>query len=454
MMVTDPTSLIGDPGAEACGLLSGELCLAHLAHVIALRERAVMSDESSRILVSELLALRTSVSSNDLDETLRLSTGSTADWLYADRSRSEAMGTAFVLMIRKRVLQFARGHLAFAETAVRLADQHRDLVISNTCGPLAGSVSTLGHCLLTFVYPAFRDLERLQHCYRGFNSCPAGVGQHANGARLSIDRECLRSLLGFDDTRIHTSDALWHGDGPIELMAAIVALLVNLNRMTDELRSWSVADRAVDVAWIRALTSGLLAKVPILASLGKDVVENPDGCVSVAKELCAALDGAGRAIEWLTLFAQRSAATVERCPVASAVSIHQTDMAEVIVAHSGISYSDAQLICGEIERLVAKGEVDLRTMTPEALEIISVQIVGRPVRLGTAILQSAMVPAQMVSARRGSGSVAPERVVGMVTECRARLVRENLWVSTARQRLEMCETQLISQAQRIAAGSD
>jgi argininosuccinate lyase len=438
-------------------LLTG-LHNANVAYAVALLESSSIAKEEGRGLLCGLLELglgefesRTGEVTNDLDGILQRRLGAGTMWLNVGRSRFEVVGVAFLLAIRKRILDLARAHLSFAETTVELANKHRESIVPNPAIQSKGSVSTLGHCLLTFVYPAFRDLERLQHCYRSFNSSPCGVGANATGARLPIDRKRLRALLGFDELRQHTGDALWQADGPIELMAAIVALLVNLNRLTDDLRYWASPTDSTDAAWIRSLTSSLLAKVPVLASLGKESGDNPQGCVNVAVELCAAFDGAVRAITALTSFVTccaESAATRQKPEIHTA---EQSDLVEVFVTCGGIDFASARKMAREIDRLIAKGEVKLPTLTPEAVDAIAIKNIGRPLNLSVKDLASATGPAQMIGARRGPGSVAPERVVDMITQCRARLVRESLWVSTAGQRLANSESLLLSEA-RAAAG--
>jgi argininosuccinate lyase len=458
-MKVSPSSPTAGNGAESAtsakGLLLAGLHNANLAYALALERSSAMSRGD---LVRGLLDLRLDGFDIEvgeipraLESTLQRRLGTSVAWLKADRSKRETVGVAFLIAIRKRILDLARAHLSFAETAVELADQHRETIIENPATQSSGTISALGHCLLTYVYPAFRDLERLKHCYRSFNSSPCGAGQEATGARLPIDRDWLRALLGFDEVRTHAGDAVWQADGPIELMAAIVALLVNLNRLTEDLRFWTEAADSIDIAWVRALASGLLAKVPVLAVLDKETEGNAEGCVAVAEELCAAFDGAVRAVELVTSFVNRGAKNAAISGSPKICSARQSDLMEVILIRGGIDCESAQRVAGEIDRLIGRGEIELQTLTPEAIDVIAVQVVGRPINLTSDDLAMATEPGKMIGARRGPGGTAPERVLDMITECRARLVRENLWMTTAGQRLAKSEMLLLAEA-REAAG--
>jgi argininosuccinate lyase len=430
---------------------------ANLAYALELCRSSAIPSEEGRKLVRGLFELRSTgldAGASEVcrfwDGVLQQRLGTSAAWLNADRSRFESFGVAFLLSIRKCILDLARVHLNFAETTIAIAEEHRETIITNPAPQANGSVSTLGHCLLTFVYPAFRDLERLQHCFRNFNSSPSGAGHEVTGARLQVDRDRLSMLLGFDTLRQHAGDALWHTDGTIELMAAIVALLVNLNRLADDLRSWSEANDSMDATWIRSFTSGLLAKVPALASLGKECGGNSEGCVAVAEEFYTAFDGAIRAIGLVTSLAVRCGKAVAAGTKPEIYSAKHSDLVDVITIRSGIDYTNAERIAREIDRLIGKGEIELRGLTPEALDVIAIQILGRPLGLTAKDLASATEPAQMIQARRGPGGAEPERVVEMITECRARLVRESHWVSTAGQRLVKSEVLLLAEASEAA----
>jgi hypothetical protein len=256
---------------------------------------------------------------------------------------------------------------------------------------------------------------------------------------IANDCECFWDSMTFD----HTPGRLCgRQDGPIELMAAIVALLVNLNRLTDDLRAWASAADAIDMAWVRSLTSSLLAKVPELASLGKEFGENPECFFSIAVELGTAFDGAGRTISLLTSLVNRCVQNVAALQLPRVSSITQTDLVEIFVTRGGVDQTTAQTMAREVERLVAKGEIDFESLTPEAMNVIGIQLAGRPINLTQTDIASAIDPAQRIAARSGPGGAAPDRVVEMLTECRARLVRENLWVSIAGQRIAKSEALL------------
>jgi argininosuccinate lyase len=430
---------------------------ANVAHILALIRSTMVSREEGASLVRSLLELEAKAFDGELGElprslesSLQQRLGGVAAWLHADRPRSEAVSVGFLIAVRTRILDLARTHLDFAQATVSLADTHQSTIITSPAAHGNGTVTTLGHCLLTYVYPVFRDLERLQHCYQKFNSSPFGAGRNATGARLPIDFEFIRTLLGFDERRSHSGDALWQADGPIELMAAIVALLVNLNRLADDLRPLADAADSSSLAWIRPLTSGLLSKVPELASLGKQHDGNSDSFVRVAEELCTAFDGALHAVGLLTSLVARCADNAANSSKPGISSATQSDLVNIFVTRGSTDYATAEKMVNEIERLIARREIELGTLTPDGIDVIAIQVSGRPLNLTTTDLESAIEPEQILRANRGPGGISPQRVVEMITECRARVVRENFWITVAGQRLRKSEGLFVAESRETA----
>jgi hypothetical protein len=87
---------------------------------------------------------------------------------------------------------------------------------------------------------------------------------------------------------------------------------------------------------------------------------------------------------------------------------------------------DSGMGCSRQDRLTWRGEIKLQSLTPEAIDVIAVQVIGRRISLTSDDLAMATEPERMIGARGGPGGTAPGRVLDMITECRARLIRENL----------------------------
>ena len=97
----------------------------------------------------------------------------------------------------------------------------------------AAQPTTAGHWLLSFAYPALRDLERLRGDFEWVNRSPAGTGG-VNGSRFALDRERLAELLGFSRPIEHTRDANWQTDGLADLTSHAAIAATGASRFAED----------------------------------------------------------------------------------------------------------------------------------------------------------------------------------------------------------------------------
>ncbi len=160
---------------------------------------------------------------NNREAALKKMIGSTAGWLHAGRPRREAVNIGYLLRLRADLIDLLRGLVALGEVLAAQAARHTATLMPDQTYLHHAHPTSLGHYLLTYLYPMFRDLARLKTGYLHVDMCPAGSGS-VNGSRLPIDRNMLRESLGFHDMAVHTRDAMWQPDVPIEIISAVVAI--------------------------------------------------------------------------------------------------------------------------------------------------------------------------------------------------------------------------------------
>lgn len=468
--------------ADADVLLPG-LHDADLAHAIALTECGVIPADVAPALLRGLLELKAIPFAefpirpelgdvyNSKEALLKERLGAVAGWIHAGRPRREAVNVAFLLAVRDRVLTLAESLLGFARDALALATRHRSTLMPDFTYLQHAHPTVFGHYLLTFVYPAFRDFERLRHCFQLANTSVAGSGS-VNGTRLPLDRARLAALLGCGGIATHTRDAMWQPDVPIEAMAAVVALLVNVNRLGEELQVWCTAEfDAVDfadelarasvimpqkknpygLAWIRGLTGSLLGRLASVAAVGKTYSGNPDSRVFVYGEVPRALDRAAEAMRLLsaTLTGIELNEPLLRSRATEGFS-QATDLADVIMTARGLDYRTAHQIVGRLVRTTLENGIASTDITGAMLDEAASAVTGSPLHLTPDQLASALDPAGIVASRRGLGGASPESLDSMFTECREHLAREGEWIASTRAQLAASEAALLSLAQQIA----
>ena len=456
---------------------------ADIAHAIALTEAGIIPRKVVPVLLKGLLELRVIPVSdfpirpalgdvyNSKDALLKKRIGDASGWLHAGRPRREAVNIAFLLAVRTRLLALCAAHVHMVQLALSVSERHVDTLMPDFTYLQHAHPTTFGHYLLTFVYPAFRDLERLRHAYGLFNTSVAGSGS-VNGTRLPIDRKRLAVLLGFDRVATHTRDAMWQADPPIELMAAVVALLINLNRLGEELQIWCTAEfdlmdfsddmarasvimpqkkNPYGLAYLRGLTGSFLGKMASFAAVGKTYSGNPDSRVFIYGELPRSLDRAREGVELFEAILSSITLNREKLRHGAAAGFPQaTDLADVIMVETKVDYRTAHQIVGMVVRLALDRGVSSMDVGLDLINEAARRITGSTLALSRNTLASALDPGRIVASRRGIGGAAKRRVREMIAECRKQLAADAAWVAKARRNVETSDVKRMILATRLA----
>ena len=456
--------------------LTAEIGLADLAHTVMLLEQRLLPAAAGRALLSALLELQQSPESLMLDPAagdlytnreawLRERTPA-ADWLGLGRARREATTTAWQLATRARVLELSEALAACGLALAARAADLRDALAPDYTYLQAAQPTSFGHTLLTFVFPLLRDLSRLRALHARLDRSPAGCGS-ANGSGLPQDRARLQSLLGFAGLVDHARDAMWQADLPIECLAAVVAALVNLDRLAEDLLFFSTSEvglvsladghsRASKIlphkknpyalTWIRACANEAIGVQAGVAASGR----TPSGQIDnrllaygeVPRVLARASGAAALAagvVRGLRFDAARGAALLARSFTSA------TDLAEALVTEAHFDHRASQRIVGSLARLLEDGR-PASSLTPAELDAAAIEQTGRAAGLDAAGLSRALDPARAVAARQGPGGAAAAPLEEMIAAARAALAEARAFCAEARSRSEASAQALLARA--------
>ncbi|MFQ5812663.1 MAG: argininosuccinate lyase [Anaerolineae bacterium] len=458
------------------------LHLADLAHTIMLMEVGVIPPAAGQRLLGLLLELqalplirfpldpaRGDVFKNR-EHWLAERDREAAGWLSAGRARREATTVAYHLAVRSRLLALVAATIECVRALLVQAEAHVTSVMPDYTYLQPAQPTTLAHYLLGFAYPGLRDLGRLQAAFQRINQSPAGGGS-TNGSRLPLDRERLAELLGFDGIVHHPRDAMWQADSPIEVTAAVVALLVNLDRLAEDLQIWCTREFAMvaladqhartslimpqkknpyALAFVRGVTGELIGRMVSMAAVGKTPSGQVDNRIFAYHEVPRALDLATDAVQLMagilrglqvneSLMARRAGEGYTQA----------TDLAEVIMQQAGVDYRTAHTVVGRAVRL-ALAEGAERPLTAALLGAASREVIGRPLGFSEAEVQAVLEPAAIVAARQGVGGAAQEPVQAMLREVRQAVEAAEAWWQEMAARLAEAEERLIHTARKVA----
>ena len=419
-------------------LLAHGLGLADIAHVIALD---AIPDGDRRALLAALVALldeeieidaRYGDLVNVRERVLEQRIGSAAGWLNAGRTRREAGRIAFRIALRRRVLDLAAAVTRYATALTEVAARERDTPLPDYTYLQAAQPTTAGHWLLSFAYPALRDIERLRGDFEWVNGSPAGTGG-VNGSRFALERERLAELLGFSRPIAHTRDANWQTDGLADLTshAAIAAIGASrfaedvelygsdefgLLRIGDELcRASALMPQKRNPYALVVLRGGagtLIGRATGVLATQRTPSGRTDNLLYAYGEVAGAVELAARLLRLAAAVAESLTFHPERAQRALRESgAMATDAAEALSLERGIDYRSAYREIGEA---VASG-------TFEALD-----------------------PVEALATRTVTGGAAPAPMEAMLGECRAAVAASRAWVEERRVAIEAAEAELVA----------
>jgi argininosuccinate lyase len=364
--------------------------------------------------------------------------------------------------------------VGLAEAVANRAEEHLGTLMPDYTYLQQAQPTTLGHYLLGFVYPMLRDSERLRASFGRINHCPGGIGS-VNGSRLSLHRGRMAELLGFDGVIHHTRDAMWQADTPIDVAAAAVMLLVNVDRLAEDLQVWvtqefglvELADgysrssvimpqkkNPYSLTYLRGLTNVTIGHLVAMANVGRTPTGQPDNRIFAYGQVPQVLEAAWDAVRLMTGVIGTLRVNVERMAHRSCLGYSQaTDLADVIMLTCGLPYEDAHRVVGQVVARALEQGVAAQQMSVQMVDEAARVVLGRALHLQPAVLAEALDPAAIVATRTGLGGAAPEPMRAMIDECRRKLAQVQRWRDDTEHRLGSAEAALVDRARELAGSA-
>lgn len=460
-------------------LLYPAMGIADLAHTVMLIEAGLIPAEAGARLLAALLQMQ-AIPAHEFpfdpahgdaytnrEHFLRQKVPAVAGWIQTGRPRREVTTLAYLLVVRRRLLALTGALLDLLHALLTVSAAHQYTVMPDYTYLQTAHPTTLAHYLLTFAAPISRDLARLRAVFERVNLSPAGAGS-TNGSRLPLNRDRLAQLLGFDGLSVHTRDAMWPPDTPIEVMSAVVAALVNADRLAEDLQIWAtvefnfieLADRhsrisvimpqkknPYSLAFVRGTARHLLGQMAATAALGATPSGQVDNRIFIYGSVPQAIEQARQAIALLagvvTGLKVNTAAMAQRAGRGFGAA---TDLAEAIMLNHHLDPRTAHRIVGQAVRRALEQDSPL---TASLLNQAATEIVGRTLTLTDEVIESLVNPEAVVATRRGPGGAAPQAVGAMLASFGRTAATYREWQANRLAHLNAAETNLLTRAEEL-----
>jgi argininosuccinate lyase len=426
--------------------------LVDITHTLIAIELGTIPKSQGHLLLEQLLALQTKPESFVMTpargdiytnrEAWLAERTEAVSWLGTGRARREATTTAFILVLRHKLVEFIETLIILATTIVYKAEQHSLSIMPDYTYLQAAQPTTFGHYLLGFTYPLLRDLERLEALLARLNLSPMGCGS-TNGSRLRQGRQSLADLLGFNGMVSHARDAMWQADLFIEAASILTTCSINLSRLAEDLQVYSTQEFALvelddrharaskimpqkknpfALTHIRGVANKMIGVMASVTASARTPTGQPDNRLLIYGELPDAMQTVNNAASLMTEVLEDITFNAERGRALVASGwIMSTDLAETLVIECGLDFRKAhQLVAKLAGEYQGKSIMELEL---KALMQASENVIGYSITLTEQQLKSALDVNFAIQTRSEPGGTAVESMNNMIAECRQQLAK-------------------------------
>lgn len=432
---------------EAAGLVD-------IAHTLIAIELGTVPKSQGHLLLEQLLALQGRPPSFEMSpargdiytnrEAWLAERTEAVGWLGAGRARREATTTAFILVLRQRLVEFIETLVRLTTTLVSKAEQHSLSIMPDYTYLQAAQPTTFGHYLLGFAYPLLRDLERLEAFLARLNLSPMGCGS-TNGSRLLQGRQALADLLGFNGLVAHARDAMWQADLFIEAASILTACSINLSRLAEDLQVYSSQEFALvelddcharaskimpqkknpfALTHIRGVANKMIGVTASVTASARTPSGQPDNRLLIYGELPDAMQAVNNAAVLMAEVLENIRFNADRGKsLVTSGWVMSSDLAEVLVKECELDFRKAhQLVAKLASQYHGKSimELDHKTLMQTAE-----QLFGHSLTLTERQLKSALDVNLAIQARTEPGGTAVESMNNMINDCRQKLANHH-----------------------------
>lgn len=431
---------------EDGGILMPYLATANYAHLLILQKAKLIPLEEGKKLSKALLELESyDVDKFDLDPAngdiynnfdvfLRDKAGESAGWLHAGRPRREAVNVAFLLALREAYLETIKVSNDLLQVFVEKSRANLDTIMPDFTYLHHAQPTSFGHYVLTFAEGLKRDLDRIKSAYARVNSSPGESGS-VNGSRLNIDKKYFAKLLGFENVSVHSRDAMWQPDIPLEVIASLGSLMMNLTRLAEELQIWNSKEfnfvilpdslcrasvimpqkkNPYPLTYFRGLCNNIISKFSGYGAYGRVFSGNPDSRIFIYGDLITHILKVNKAIELLAKVLNEMELNKPKMLTSIKNSdAYATDIADELIGSGKINYREAHQIVGKIARELNEEGKNINNLDVSKLNRVIEEVSGHSGLISEKKMKGLLDPVEVVASRKTTGGANSKEVLKM-----------------------------------------
>lgn len=357
--------------------------------------------------------------------------------LHMGRSRNDIHAVLNRLEIRKSVWEVLELVIELQNTLLAMAAENVETVITGYTHFQPGQPITLGHYYTAFNNALCRDFIRILNAYHTANISPYGAAAFA-GSSFPIDRQKLSDLLGFDGVMENTLDSIASRDYYAELLSAYSLMACNVSRVSEDMYFWATFENGIlDVGGEVAICSSIMPQKrnPVSLEMARakasHIIGGLAGSLTLLKgspfnntmDLFEMPQIYWSAVNQVKQMLICMIETLAHCKIRKDRALKQaednlctvTSLADYMVKHHGISFTDAHDIVGNIVAITLSEGSLIAGFTPERLREQSKKVLGSEILLTAEEIKSVLDPFNNIQTKSGIGGPSVSSVKQMVS---------------------------------------
>ena len=367
------------------------------------------------------------------------------------------------IFLRDQILETLPLMIELEKVLIDFAIRHRNVIIPESTHGLHAQVTTLGAYALMWAQGLDRDIERFSFSYKNSNTSPAGAAI-GTGSPFPVNRNRTAELLGFDEVRESTLDAiLGTDDSMLEVYSNLAILCSHTGRWADDLAFFYSDDMLlIDLPDRFCHTSSIMMhkKNPValehIRSTTTAAIGSLTGAFTDSKSKSGPAESgmstnpllnifklARRDLNWLIKMLPditiREEFVKNKAKSRWAVA---TEIATSIVKEKGYSWRIAHQCVGTLVRLAEERGIKSQDTTTELLDEAALEYFGKPIGLTEKQYKDALSPLNSVLSRQVDGGPHPDHTTKIGNTLNKRLIPREKWMNDRIQSLKNSEKRL------------
>lgn len=359
--------------------------------------------------------------------------------LHTARSRNDMGATIDRIRIRDFAMRISAALLDLCQIALQQAERYSSYVMPGYTHMQAAQPITYGYYLSAVVDAWIRDVDRLLHVLKSTDGCPLGACALA-GTSFPIDRTMTSELLGFSRPLGSALDSVASRDFALEMSSTLSIMMITFSRMVQDLYIWSTPEfgyitfpdsiastssimpqkkNPAVLEFLRGKAGHLIGLTSAAFSTVKSThfTHSGDSSRESTRTCFEACEEALKCLELMRLLVEKVVPNERHMASRAAEDFSTvTDLADLLVRNSNISFRDAHHIIGAVVRESLDTGIGAQDISVTAIKATASEQLGRSIEISEDELRECLDPTLNVAARKAQGGPAPTTVIEHIHE--------------------------------------